>query len=129
MQNPAVVFDAETGEALLLGAEQRRRAREEDRGEKTAQREARERVARRETLLRLQRQQHAHVQHIVDEEVEAEKQRQVQWQIEATSASAKRFLRHKFDRERAAARDRLNRIRREQEIVLVTKMAELNLIR
>lgn len=129
MQNPAVVFDAETGEAILLAAEQKQRERDEDRANKNAQREVKERANRREILLRLQRQQHNHIQLLVEAEIEAEKQRQVQWELEATTPSAKRFLRHKFDRERHQGREGIERIRREHEIVLASKMAELSLLR
>jgi isocitrate/isopropylmalate dehydrogenase len=138
----AVVVDAETGERLSL----RPHAREERLREEAARLRAAEEAERavllgpagtrakkeerKRMLLSLQRRQHEYLQSVIDEEVAAEKAREVQWRTDPLqNAAAKRLLRSRFDRERAAARDRITRISKENELVLVHRMIESNLLR
>mmetsp|Transcript_1218 Transcript_1218/g.3535 ORF Transcript_1218/g.3535 Transcript_1218/m.3535 type:complete len:142 (-) Transcript_1218:512-937(-) len=134
------VVDAETGEHLVVPLKRPPTAtqrgttpgeREGDSELASSEQIAAERKAQRQqVLLALQRRQHETLQAVVEEEVAAEKQREVQWRSEAhLGPAAQRLLRSRFTRERAAARERLERLRHEHELILVAKMAELNLLR
>jgi hypothetical protein len=136
------VVDAETGERLSLRPhareerlrEEAARARAAEEAERASLLGPAEQRARKEErkrkLLALQRRQHEYLQSAVDDEVAAEKAREVQWRTDPLqNAAAKRLLRSRFDRERAAARDRITRISKENELVLVHRMIECNLLR
>ncbi|CAK8994129.1 Uncharacterized protein SCF082_LOCUS3809, partial [Durusdinium trenchii] len=134
MELPGVVADAETG--LPVAVPRGRAARGRGSGPSQEPEEdahlaelARDKEARRKLLLDVQRRQHAYLHEIVEEEVEAEKRREVQWQLEGKTPAARKCLKHRFHRERAQAKERIQRIKDEHELVLAAKMAQCNLLR
>lgn len=131
METPETVVDAETGRAVsvlavgggLAATVAAYRAEAALNGSSVAD----EKEARRDELLSLQRKQQEHVQAVLSEEIEAEKEREVRYRME--SKSTRKLMRTKFDRERAKARERIGRIKEENELVLAARMAQLNFLR
>lgn len=80
-------------------------------------------------LLELTKRQYAqHVQALVGAELAREQQRQVQQRLELSAAGRAR-LRRRHERERAAGKEQIERVRGECELALTAAMARFNLLR
>lgn len=133
------VVDAETGEALALNSKSAFSARVGGKSKALVSSEEKWKrpfhldpaKTRNELVAKftnLQRRNHEYLAQVIEEESEAEKKRAMQWRLEKDPRTRK-LLKEKFGRERMEARERIERIRDENEMALASKLVETNLLR
>ena len=122
----SIVRDAETGELIDLQIKTKKiEANEFSNKEKIqAQKDTNKR-----TIMHLKRKQQEYLCVVIQEEIDAEKQREFQMLTEGKLPETRRILKAKFARDRIAAKDKVERIIQENEIIVASKMVELNFIR
>jgi len=81
-----------------------------------------------EYIIASRRRAHEYLAGVIEQEGEAEKQRQVKYRLE-TSKVVKSWLRQKFRREREKAKKRIALIMGENQMGIAAKMAQLDIIR